>query len=220
MEYFKSLTDNQVPAEYKDELKKFRDYATKIGVKKTVSVCVKVEAGFTLKKHAPLMGNCCENFKYLQDWDFEDEPTQDSCVFWIPKLIPESFNKTVDEQKELLKSLGFSNSFGSVALLVGLILHHFEETGERIPEELNFIRTCSRLRGGGFRVGLGYFCSGGLRCGYWGWVDAFSNVGCLAFKVNLNDSKTEPTEIPTGVFAWKNEGIKWGFDKYFGITWK
>uniref|UniRef100_A0A6M3XW69 Uncharacterized protein n=1 Tax=viral metagenome TaxID=1070528 RepID=A0A6M3XW69_9ZZZZ len=180
MQHFKSLADKEVPKKYNAELKKFRDYATKIGVDKDAPVCYEVKAGYNIKKHAPLSGNCYEDFKYLQDWDFEDE-TQDSLVFWIPKILPDSFNKNVKEQKELIKD--FSDDFGSVSLLTGLILHHFETTGEKLCES-DYFKTSSCLRNSGERLGLGWDGGGRLGCVRWDWGDdgyRHDGLGCFAW---------------------------------------
>lgn len=209
MQYFTSIKDSQVPAKYSADLKHFRDYATKIGVDEKIPVCYKVKAGFTLKRHAPKSGNCYENFKYLQDWDFEDKPTEESCVFWIPKILPNSFSKTADEQRQLLKNNGFDELFGEASLLAGLILHHFEKTKERIPEM--YVRTDSRLRDSGRRLFLGSFDRGGLGCDYWGWAGAYSYLGCFTLGVKSCTTESKDTEVKTletrlaELEEWKNK---------------
>jgi hypothetical protein len=176
--YFTALTDEEVPADLQPTLAKWRHWATALNYDD--SIAYRVKAGYTLKHHAPKHGPCFENFQYLQDWNFIDEPTEDCTVFWIPRIIPGSFNKTADEQLKLLTNTRdrlelpphHLTSFGSAALVVGLILTHFERTGlsaqagERLPLDLKYVRTNSRYPGG-CRLYLGIFVGDGLYCGGW-----------------------------------------------------
>lgn len=168
-------------------------------------VAWRVKAGFTLKKHAPLVGPCYERFAYLQDWQFEDEPTTDSIVFWIPRLVPESTSKNVDEQRELLSALRTRlelpehhlNGFGSVALVAGLILAHFKRVGETVPLDRLWVRTDTR-DSGGYRLNLGYFDGCGLYCN--GWVFGGrrgDGLGAFALGVELDHLGTRPNTSVT-----------------------
>lgn len=149
-------------------------------------VCWRVKAGFTLKHHAPKAGPCHRGFSHLQDWKFLDEPTKDGIVFWIPRLLEGSTAKNVDEQTALLadtrKRYELPNhhltSYGSAALLTGLILAHFKASGERVPLNQLWTRTDTRSAGGG-RLCLGNFSEDGLDCGdYWG-----DTLGCFPLGV-------------------------------------
>lgn len=148
-------------------------------------------AGFTIKEKAPQVadqhnkskkkkGLCYENWKYLQDWDFSDNPTQDEIRFFIPRLIPESTNLNFEEQQNLVKELAdkikkehkeLKNtdiSMGEANQIANQILAHYNQTKERIPLNLNYVRT-KTLRADGHRLGLGCFAARGLDCYYWDW---------------------------------------------------
>ncbi len=166
MDYFISLTDKQVPKKYQTDLKKWRVQAKKMNY--IENICWQVKAGFTVKQSAPELGNCYKNFQYIQGWNFSDEPTKDCFVFWIPQIVPESLNKNTEQQKQLLEKfkLPHINGFGSIQLLIGLILYHYNRTKERVPLDYNWIRS-DTLREGGFRLVAGSFDEDGLYCGYW-----------------------------------------------------
>jgi len=135
----------------------------------------RVKVGFTLKSHTPLAGPCYEKFAYLQDWNLQnDESTADCMVFFIPRII--ATGKNAGEQKQALVELRakyglptkYLSSFGSAALVSGLILAHFKRTGERAPLNTKWVRTDTLSSDGG-RLNLGGFDGIGLRCcsGHW-----------------------------------------------------
>ena len=153
------MSDDSLPFQMIGLAKKWRKLATHFNYDGPVAW--EVKAGFTVKKHAPQAGPCYKKFQYLQNWDFNDEPTTHAIVFWIPRLLPESTSKNVDEQKELLAGLRKQfelpehhlSSLGSVALLVALILKHYQLTGEMAPLDNLWSRTGSR-RSDGDRLDL------------------------------------------------------------------
>jgi len=191
-EYVTPILDADVPERYRATLAKYRKLATDHGVLVTTAVAYRVRAGFTLKQHAPKTGPCEQNFAYLQDWRLRnDEPTKDSVVFWIPRILPGSTAKTADEQMNLLADLRRKHdlpathlaSFGSAALLAGLVLAHFKITGERVPLDCYWTRT-DTLHADGRRLNLGFFAAHGLRCARYDWDDdRRDGLGCFALGV-------------------------------------
>jgi len=133
---------------------------------------------FTLKQSAPLTGHCWEDYDYLQDWNFEDVPTSNSLCFWKPRLLADSTSKDVKKQMVMLTELRQQHklpdhhlsSFGIVSQQVALILAHFRRTGERVPFNMDWIRT-DALRADGGRLGLGDFDGDGLHCDDYDWDD-------------------------------------------------
>lgn len=169
--FFTAISDKDAPAHLVSAVTNWRKLASDLGY--TGPVLWVVKAGFTLKSHAPLAGPCYKKFGYLQDWELEnDEPTADSTVFFIPRII--AMRKNAEEQKQALTELrakydlpeNHLNSFGSAALVSGLILAHFKRTGERAPLNTEWVRT-DTLHSGGDRLGLGDFDEHGLGCGGW-----------------------------------------------------
>jgi len=189
-DFFAPVSDKDLVEELRELAAKWRRLAAELGY--AGPVAWKVKAGFTLKQDAPKAGPCVENFAYLQDWQLQnDEATKDGSVFWIPRLLPGSVSKTVDEQTKLLDELRerydlpatHLSSFGSAALLAGLILAQFKLTGERVPLDCYWIRT-DTLDADGLRLGLGYFDERGLVCGSCGWGDRRDDgLGCFALGV-------------------------------------
>ncbi len=188
--FFTPLADSEVPEQLQHLVPKWRKLAALLGY--TGPVAWRVNQGFTLKQHAPKAGCCYENFEYLQGWNLQnDEPTKNSIVFWIPRLIPESLGKNVQEKLALLASfreqVGLPahhlKNFGSAALLAGLIFAHFKRAGERTPLNELLTRTDTLLVGG-YRLRLGDFDSRGLFCGYWIQGDGrISRLGCFPLGV-------------------------------------
>lgn len=183
--FFIPLKDGDVPQKHKPTIVKLRPEATRQGIPVSTPLCYRVIKGFTLKTHAPRAGSCRENFQYLQSWNFEDKPTDDCLVFWIPRLVPESTSKTVNEQ--MIHLAEFRNrlelpshhcsSFGFVALLSGLILAHFKATGERVPLNGIWTRTDS-CDADGNQLYLAWD-SGELLCGPWDWDDVRYDDICV-----------------------------------------
>ncbi|MDD2786052.1 MAG: hypothetical protein PHS79_04145 [Patescibacteria group bacterium] len=151
-EYFIPLTDAEAVAllvesgKYVEEVAKvivgkYRKLAIEHKVPVTTPICYRVRVGYTLKTHAPKSGPCRKDFNYLQDWRFEDTPTSDSLVFWVPRILRDSTSKTKSEQLNLLAGLHTElelpahhmSGFGRAGLVAGLILAHFKATGERVP---------------------------------------------------------------------------------------
>lgn len=186
------LGDGDVPEKFRRHLVGRRELATFLGW--PGHIAYRVRAGHTLKEHAPKAGPCREDFKYLQDWNLQnDKPTEDSIVFWVPRLIPESLGKNVDDQMRILA--GYRKrfklpekdlrNFGSAALLSALILAHHKRTGERVPENRLWTRT-DTLHAGGFRLYLGFFDERGLGCDFWDWGGSGSGgLGCFPLGVEI-----------------------------------
>ncbi len=174
--FFTAIDDRDVPAKFADAVAKWRKLASDLGYDGPVVWSVK--AGFTLKQHAPAAGPCYEKWDYLQNWKLQnDEPTADSLVFFIPRIVGTS--KNANEQKTALAELrrqynlptNHLTSFGSAALLAGLILANFKRKGERAPLNCCWVRT-DTFHAGGFRLNLGDFDGQGLGCGSdWIWGD-------------------------------------------------
>lgn len=170
-----ALSDNEVQDQFPqfvDRLAPWRKLAVLMDYRGPVTW--KVRQGFTLKTHAPLVGPCNDDLKYLQEWSFTDTPTLDSLVFWVPRLAEESTSKDATQMEahrtEQRKAYGLPahhcDRFGSIALLFALILAHFKRTGERVPLN-SFYAASDTLFAGGRRLFAGYFRSFGLYCGYW-----------------------------------------------------
>jgi hypothetical protein len=188
--FFAPISDKDLAEDLREVAAKWRRLAAELGY--AGPVAWKVRAGFTLKQHAPKAGPCEQNFAYLQDWELRnDEATKDSVVFWIPRLLPGSTAKTADEQTKLLSDLrqrydlpaSHLTSFGSAALLAGLILAQFKLTGERVPLDRYWTRT-DALNADGDRLVLGAFDEQGLDCGHYDWDDfRYGRLGCFALGV-------------------------------------
>ncbi len=189
-DYFIPVLDADIPNKHKAIGAKYRCLATEQGCA-THPVCYRVRAGFTLKTHAPLAGPCRNNFQYLQGWNFQDEATRDSYVFWVPGILRGSTSKNVNQQMELLSATRAKSNlpahhmsnFGSVALAAGLILAHFKATGERISLVVR-TGTCDSV---GYRLGLDWR-DGELYCDYWYYDgEPYDRVGVLALGVELGN---------------------------------
>lgn len=171
--YFIPIADKEVPQKIAESVWKWRRLASDLGY--TGPVCWRIKQGFTLKIHAPKAGPCYQGYSYLQDWELQnDESTSDSVVFWIPRLLKDSTSKNVNEQKALMKRVRTDydlpghhiSSFGSAALLTGLVLAHFKRTGERVPMNTMYARS-DTFRVDGDRLRVGSFVEAGLRCDRW-----------------------------------------------------
>lgn len=99
---------------------------------------------FTVRRlgYLPPASPCYKKFEYLRDWDLKnDEPTKNSLVFFIPRLVAESKSKNVSEQFGILAALRerlglpghHLSSFGQAGMLSGLILANFKRTGNVSP---------------------------------------------------------------------------------------
>jgi len=203
IEFFTPLSDADVPEQYQASLAKYRREATDHPqpVPTTAPICFEMHHGFTLKTHAPKLGPCYENYRYLQNWNFPDEATSDGLVFWVPRIVKGGTSKTANKQQELLDILHdklelpahHMNGFGQVGMVAGLILAHFKATGERIPLNGYWVRT-DTCRADGSRLYLGKFDDAGLHCSGWDYDgSAYGNVGVFALGVEaLGSSVTRP----------------------------
>jgi len=171
-EHFTPILDAEVPEQYQSVLAKYRTIARAWRIADKVAICYRVRAGFTLKQHAPRFGKCYEDFKYLQGWNFVDEPTVDCLIFWIPCVVPDSTGRTYTEQVQLLSKIRTKHklpahhlaSLGTVAENSGLILAHKRATGKLIPRGSRWIRTAT-FGADGYRFVLGLHDAFGLNCG-------------------------------------------------------
>lgn len=188
--YVVPLGDAEVSEQYRKTATQWRKYAAALGY--TGPVAWQVKEGFTLKLHAPLAGPCYGKLNYLQSWELKnDEPTQNSIVFWVPRLAEGSTSKTISQMEKLRLKLQqqyelpehHATSFGSIALLFALILAHFKRTGERVPLKY-FYAASDALHADGYRLFAGNFDGAGLRCGYWG-EDSCGDVGFFLLGVEL-----------------------------------
>lgn len=175
----------------KDMLKSYRAMASVVfGLDSEVKIVWEIPAGFTIW-NAPQVGPCYKKWEYMKDWSVPDEATRHCLAFLPPRLVPESTDKNVEEQMNLL--VGISKNYnlpkdhlagyGNAALLSILILSHYKQTGERVPLEYRWARTDTRLSDGR-RLSLGDFDSDGLSCGCWHWDEnRYPNLGCFALGV-------------------------------------
>lgn len=151
----------------------WRKYASDVGY--TGPVAWKVKAGYTLKEHASQDKNSYGKLGYLQDRQLKnDEPTKDSLVFWVPRLVDSSTSKTIPHMEKLREEyrknyswpVHHATSFGSMALLFALILAHLKRTGERVT--LKYLYAASDIfHLDGHRLVAGGFGEVGLRCLGW-----------------------------------------------------
>ncbi|MFC1721740.1 hypothetical protein ACFL0Z_02395 [Patescibacteria group bacterium] len=153
-------------------------------------IFVIVKAGFTPKAHASKLGPSCEKFGYLQKGELENvDPTVESLVFFVPRLVAGSMGRNAEEQLQLLANFAeahwlpdhYLTSFGGVALLLGLIESHFHCTGERVPLNYNWSRTDTG------HLLVGHFDKYGPFCGSWDRCDDHSrrkDLGCFMLGIN------------------------------------
>lgn len=178
------LSDNELRQKYSqfaDRLAPWRKLAALRGY--TGPVVWLVRQGFTLKKHASLVGPCYENLQYLQSWNFNDDPTDDCLVFWIPRLAEKSRGKNIRAMElyrtELKKRYELPGNhatyFGSIQLLFALILANFKRNGDRVP--LNCLYAASDSLNVGNRLIAGSFGVDGLNCVDWIGSDGHSYIG-------------------------------------------
>lgn len=177
-----SLSDVEVQEKYPqfaDRLDPWRKLAALMGY--TGHVVWLVKQGFTLE-YAPFAGFCRKSFDYLknqpQNQNFNDDPTKDSLVFWVPRLAENStlknswvMEKYRSELKKRYKLPGdHATYFGSIQLQFALILAHFKRTGERVPlKRLHMVSDTLYI---GYRLIAGNFDALGLDCSRW---DEYSN---------------------------------------------
>lgn len=189
--FFVPIADKDLPAKFKEITANWRKLATEHGY--TGPVAWRVREGFTLKEHAPRAGKVYDDFRYLQEWKLQnDEPTKSASIFWIPELLVDSKSKNVDQQKALMAETRTRyalpehhlSSFGSSALIVGLVLAHFKRTGERTPLNCEWARTDTPHEDGR-RLCVGDFGEYGPFCS--SWNDSSDNdLGVFAVGVELD----------------------------------
>lgn len=148
----------------------------------------KVSPGFDWQVNAPLIGPCYNDWKNASQWPLKNGATTfTSLVFWLPRLVPESCAKNVNQKMNLLAAHKkiyrlpnwCLNNFGSASYNVLLILEYFHRTGQRVPTDYFWVRS-DTLRAGGCRLFFGGFDKGGLRCDDWSWDDgAGGYLGCF-----------------------------------------
>jgi len=190
--YTTSLTDSEAinllirfkemkPAEAERMVKTWRELAHEHNLPESTNLAHWILPGFTLKEHAPKAGPCYGDFKYLQDWKLKDDeyskPTEHEIIFWIPRILKDSTNKTYQEQLALLAETRqrlklpdhHLQGSGTVAENAALILNHYQETKEQVPLNNDWIRTDTRSADG-HRLKLRWR-EGRLYCGHWafGW---------------------------------------------------
>ena len=185
-----SLSDNELQQQFPqfaDRLVPWRKLAALMGY--TGHIVWLVKQGFTLKKHAPLVGPCYENLQYLQGWNFNDDPTDDCLVFWVPRLAENSTGKNIKAMEahraELKKRYELPGDhatyFGSIQLQFALILAHFKRTGERVPLNLRYAAS-DTLNAVGYRLIAGNFNDDGLYC--YDWLEnGYVNIGFVLLGV-------------------------------------
>lgn len=145
-----------------------------------------IPVGSTLKYTTPKLGPCWDDLKYLQNWLLQgDECTKKSLVFWIPRLVKNSTNKTIKQMEEHQANLRreynlprhHCRKFGSAALIAGLILAHLKRTRERVPLNCYYAASdTSHVEGGDIYVGA--HTREGLLCSRW-WNDP--NYGGMGY---------------------------------------
>lgn len=145
-EFFTVVEDENVPSRLTETYAKWKELAVDMGY--FGPILWEVKAGFTLRTHAPLVGPCYGDFGYMQDWELVgDIPTTDCLVFFIPKAVGvrASIDDAIIDLAVLREKYGLPerhcDSFGSAALVSGLILAHFNLTGERFPNDCGMVRT-------------------------------------------------------------------------------
>ncbi|MFA5124447.1 MAG: hypothetical protein WC473_01285 [Patescibacteria group bacterium] len=179
------LSDNELQKQFPqfaDRLAPWRKLAAEMNYSGPVSWLVK--QGFTLKKHASIVGPCNNNLNYLQGWNFNDAPTDDVIIFWVPRLAPKSTGKdikTMEAHRAELKKRyelpgDHATYFGSIQILFAIILAHFKRSGERVPLDLLYAASGTLFVGG--RLVAGVFSStGGVGCDCW----REDGNGCVGF---------------------------------------
>lgn len=190
--FFTVLEDTEVSKACQPYVSGWRNFAGSLGW--NGHIAYRVRRGYTLKAHAPKSGACYQDWAHLQSWELKgDQPTEDATAFWIPRLVSESTDKNVKEQLSLLADLRKKfalpkhhlSTFGSAALLSGLMLAHHQRTGERVPLSGYWTRTDTLLADGG-RLSLGNFGECGLFCDSWGWDECRGGfLGCFPPGVEL-----------------------------------
>ncbi len=112
-------------------------------------------------------------------------------VFWIPRLVPESTNKSAEEQRKLVSDLGWRQgfptnylSFGDADMLRQLLCGYYESTKERTLGYDSWVRTDTRIVDvDGLMVALGWG-DGTVSCGvYYTEKERYTFLGVFALRV-------------------------------------
>lgn len=134
-----------------------------------------VEPNATLKGTIPTIGPCVEDFKYLQDWQFGDIPTEHCLVSGVPVALRETTSQNMAAQLQTLGAVEnrwglpqgfFSKELPPTVYVAGVALTHFNLKKRDMFGDL-WVRT-GTCDSDGFRLLL-YWGQGRLCCGRWGW---------------------------------------------------
>ncbi len=190
--FFRQLADGAAP-QLAYQTARWRALAQELGW--YGPVLWQVSPGYTLREHAVATRLCYDSWQHIKEGGRQpenDEPTIACNVFWIPRLVKDSTFKTRDEQLARLavvrKEYGLADhhlaNFGSAALVSGLILTHYMNTGrgERTPLDYHWVRT-DTLNIAGLHLVVGFFGGGGLGCGWVGDYGCTADIG--AFPVGV-----------------------------------
>lgn len=167
-----------------------RNGANELGFVNSVPCHYAVALGATLKGTIPTLGPCVEEFKYLQDWQFADVPTEHCLVSGVPVALRETTSQTLATQFQTLAAVEnrwgvpkgfFSKELLSTVYVAGVALTHFNLTKRDMFGDLR-IRTGS-CYSGGYRLYLSWY-QGRLHCGSWHWGDrSYSDLAVAALGV-------------------------------------
>lgn len=139
-EYFVPIFDEDVPAHLSELLAKWRKMAVMLNYDGPIVWSVK--AGFNLIHHSQLYANNFDCYPELR------KGMDHSLIFWMPKFIPNSNDKTVQEQLAILTD--WQRMFelpeghlclGEASIIGGLILSYFRFSCEDYPKEEISIHT-------------------------------------------------------------------------------
>ena len=138
--FFIPISDKDAPEKFSLVAIKWRKLAAEMGY--SGPILWKIKEGYCFLDSIKA-GPCHENFNYLKYAKRCIDPslTRKSLVFWIPRIIQECKGQNEEQQSAFLEKLRIRlelpshhlTSFGSLALLSGLIFAHFKRTGERAP---------------------------------------------------------------------------------------
>ena len=188
-DYVAPMTEASLPVTLLPKYDKHKQLAEKLGYNGIFAW--KVKGGFALSYHAVRAGPCNKHFLDIDELNLKDEETADCYVFWIPRIIPESLNKTSGQMRQLLDNLRDEYdlpeyhlcSFGDAELLGALILKHFQLTGEQVPLKYEQALTDTVTKDGK-RVYLSFMPARGLYVG----IPAYNNFpypiqGCFPISI-------------------------------------
>ncbi len=190
----------------KQKVEAWRNQATEWDCPKETKIISLARAGFDIKNIPPNIPNqhktnledknnlCWENFMYLPNREPFNTPTIDDEVrFFIPRLIPESINKTSERQTNIINETfqtlqkqcpewNIELKMGEANQITNQILAHYNDIVERMPLKTQYARTLTR-DAVGYRLYLGNFDADGLRCRSWYGEGASGSLGVFALGV-------------------------------------